>query len=289
MRTKLTSLIVILFCLFSHTSCGQQDGNASSKKSTSPVAKPKAGFITGIATTASGKPLAGATIAISGFSGDGQQVNRYVDTKADGTYEVKLPTGGMYRVNNGHARITIDGVAYSHRLHPLEKNIEDLKSVDKGLVSSFVLQLKGMRPQEKKQFLDPKRPNSYYGQHILVELRGDNAQNSTPDAEITTTLTPKGLLADGTKGTPLSFKRTIKNIYTATGQGYELNQTEVLPDIPLGIYTAAATVTKPGGQPETLLLSNRSSGEQVETMEVKFKPGASTGIEGFILTLHFPS
>jgi hypothetical protein len=123
--------------------------------------------------------------------------------------------------------------------------------IRKGYVKNFVLPISGLISKE----LDPRDPLSYYGgsiefrANIPVVVPGDPAMsagatrpNAVPEGTVVELfLTPQGPMLDGSTGRPLSYKFQVRN------NGRNAFATTI-KDIPLGVYTVAARLTRPDGR-----------------------------------------
>ncbi|AFZ67224.1 carboxypeptidase-like regulatory domain-containing protein [Deinococcus peraridilitoris] len=274
------ALAFIPLTLLSAGLCFSADATSASS------VKAKPGMMTGRITTTAGKPLAGAVVNVFGFTKAGEQVRITARTGADGIYAVNLPPGGLYGVSNAFAPLKTALGVVDHRLHPLERNFEVPVSNAGGITRNFELRLSGLKAVESNVSRDPREPTNYYGQLIRAHLRGGSSSMDFQGTMLEFKLTPVGSLADGTKGKTLIFRRSAKHLNTDTGLGFDLDQTQVLPDVPLGAYKATATVKKPGGTPQNILLS-RDGNTPGPSITVEFRPSPSvSGTQVFNLYAH---
>ncbi|WP_242403013.1 carboxypeptidase regulatory-like domain-containing protein [Deinococcus deserti] len=237
--------------------------------------KARPGQLTGAVKTTTGRPVAGARVNIFGFTKAGTEFRTTARTGNDGVYAVTLPAGGLYRVSNAFAPLkTAQGVV-DHRLHPLERNFEVLSSNTSGLVRNFELRLSGLKPAETNASGNPRDPVSYYGQIIRVLLTGDGPTTDQQSTVLTFRLMPVGRLADGSEGRTLTLRRTVKHLRTEEGLGFDLDKTQLLHDVPLGVYSVTATVSRSAGAAQGILLSLDGSARR-PAVTVNFRPSEST-------------
>lgn len=203
--------------------------------------------VSGTVRMSDGRPVAGATIRVSGATGAARGTTVRTETDAKGAYRVQVPPGD-YDVD-GFADLTFAGQTY-RQLWLDRTNAGCARQLsEKGIVRHFVLRISGLA--RCRANLDPNQPESYYGGEIIVSRGG------VPDAAVVRfTLTPIGPLADGTQGKVLTFERT--GAMLARGGGV-LGQTAWLHDIPLGRYRVSAEARLPDGSRKQLALRNEAS------------------------------
>jgi hypothetical protein len=123
-----------------------------------------------------------------------------------------------------------------------------------GVTKDFTWKIQGPQPgADGTQYAD------YYGVTLRLNLR---VLSSLPDgASFTFTLTPNGMLIDGSTGQPLTFTRTPQDLSTPAGQGQPLDHTDDLYDIPIGDYTITGQVTGADGSTQAVLFDGNTSEE----------------------------
>lgn len=214
--------------------------------------------VSGTVRTADGRPIAGATIRVSGATGAARGTTVKTQTDANGNYRVQVPPG-HYDVD-GFADLEFEGQTYRELWLDRTNTGCERQLSEKGIVRHFVLRLSGLAKCTAN--LDPTQPESYYGGQIIVSRGG-----VPDDAVVRFTLTPVGPLADGTAGTTLTFERT--GAMLDRGRGV-LGQTAWLHDIPLGRYRVSAEASRPGGARQPLSLRNEASAPAA-AVEVSFR------------------
>jgi hypothetical protein len=211
-----------------------------------------------------GKPLASARVRFWRLTPQGAIIEYVARTDAKGIYAINLPPSDQYRIDNATALVSYGVQRYYLPLRPEggDGSFFDGEAIDisRGYVRNFVLPIAGrISPEE-----DPRDPLAYYGgsirftAYIPVVVPGDPAlsagatrPNSVPEGtKIELTLTPQGLLIDGSQGRALRFNLLVRN----NGQNA---YSEILKDIPLGVYVPSARVTTPDGRTFTPPLSAR--------------------------------
>lgn len=228
------------------TAPAQQQSTATPLPSNTPATTDtntlKPGLIVGTASYADGKPLTNANIVIRGTTLAG--ANTYFETQVDanGRYSQQTPNG-LYQIT-AYTNVTYNDRTYGIWLDPTDGiNTPSQGSTD-GLVKDFVWRISGPTPAAKSK---PNDPHSYYGG--IIDL-GDNAQfeinynngnlvepHTYPvGSKILLTLTPTSPLIDGSAGKVLNFEIAPDDLTT-----------NVLRDIPVGDYTAAATLLDASG------------------------------------------
>jgi hypothetical protein len=144
-----------------------------------------------------------------------------------------------------------------------------------GLVRDFVLKMSGVRigyesykTPEVSYEDDGTMMNSFYGGTVNVTTiygMGVLANKNPEGSVVTLTFTPLGPLMDGTPA------QTLTRSYTFTDKG--LNDSFVIRNIPLGAYTATATLTAPGGTTVPMKFKKTPYGEETTTSQViEFAP-----------------
>ena len=212
--------------------------------------------VSGTVRTADGRPLAGATIRISGATGAGSGTTVRTQSDRNGNYRLRVRPG-HYNVD-AYYDLTFSGQTY--RELPLASTSRGCQRQlsQNGIVRNFVLRLSG--PLHCLSNFDANEPGSYAGGMVLVTPGKIPAA-----ARVRFTFTPIGTLADGSKGQVLTFERS--GAMLATGGG-RLGQTAWLYDIPLGRYRVSAVSALPGGTTQALML--RTDGADAPSVEIGF-------------------
>lgn len=234
----MTGKVLLLLMLLS---CSKKDGTNGSNE-------PEKGYATGKVTNADGSPYPGVKIVV-----DNTMIyNSFVATTTDakGMYKVKLPAVGTF-LTTASIEKTFNGKKYKLDFHP--DNIDEF-SID-GAVRNFSFKLTGKRPDDL----------GYYGGTINVDK---DVMSQIYDSEnIELTLTPVGVLIDGTTGNILKLKPGAPNT-----ENYGK-----LVDVPIGRYNISAEYIS-GGTRKSLKLQNRvSNGPFSNTLEIDFEPAITWG------------
>ena len=207
--------------------------------------------VEGTVRTVDGRPVAGATIRVSGATGAGRGTTKTTTTDANGRYRIAVPRG-HYDVD-GFADLEFEGQTYRELW--LDRTNAECGRVmsDRGIVRHFVLRVSG-----------PKRcttndGNTWHGGDITLAPR-----DIPQDAVVTFTLTPLGPLADGTQGEVLTYTRTGAALQR--GRASTPEEMAYIPDVPLGRWQASAAVRLPDGTTlaGALTTPDGGAGEQVE-------------------------
>ena len=213
--------------------------------------------VNGTVRTADGRPLAGATIRISGATGAGRGTTVKTQSDRNGNYRIEVRPGD-YDVDAFYD-LTFDGETY--RELRLDRTNDDCgrQLSQAGIVRHFVLRLSGLLRCTPN--FDPNQPGSYAGATVLI------APGSLPaSTAVRFTFTPVGPLADGTTGKVLTFDRTGAMLARAGGR---LGETAWLHDIPLGRYRVSARA-RIGAETRGLLLQDNAGGHAAATIEIGF-------------------
>jgi hypothetical protein len=214
--------------------------------------------VSGTVRTTDGRPIAGATIRISGATGAARGTTMHTQSDANSNYRIEVRPG-HYDVDAFYD-LTFDGQTY--REFPLDRTNEgcERQLSANGIVRHFVLRLSG--PLRCTANFNPNEPTSYAGAAVTV------APGSLPSAaSVRVTFTPIGALADGTKGRVLTFDRTAAMLARSGGR---LGETSWLHDIPLARYRVTAEATMPGGATRALLLRDNAGGREAAAIELGF-------------------
>jgi hypothetical protein len=238
-----------------------------------PGGERRPGWITGQATDSRGTPLADVHVIIrSGSVTMGSAAYYEVQPDATGHYAQEVP-GTSYAIT-AYAMVRYQNRTYKRWLHPVDGIESPIQDVRGGLVKDFVLKLAGLRPSGKDA---PDNPGSYYGGEIDL---GDDAEyrffynQGAPEpppypagTKVRLDLTPDGPLLDDSPGTVLSYDLDATTLATA-----------VLRDVPLGDYTARATLLEAGGGTSPLRVATKvadgtiGSPQPGDTAAVRFMP-----------------
>lgn len=258
--------------------------------------KARPGHVIGRAVYADGRPIPRFQVTAMGWAGE-------VHLGPTGT----LPNLGQVRAQNGQyairttsefdrskpvkalvvgvraiATLTRNGTEYNLEMHPTDGKKDGSGAGSfrgdsgKGVVRDFVLRLYGPKRGYEKN-TPPRDTNTnemsdpsfgaFYGGTVAVSLPRDAAQ-TMDGSMLTVTFTPAGPLYDGSPGKTIVRTMRLRkpDIYTA-----------YFRDIPLGDYTATATVSGPNGASSPLRL--RILGQELNTSApVIFQPAGIWGI-----------
>lgn len=196
------------------------------------------GIICGRLVNRQGNPLANAIVQINGVTQAGGANVQYIPPVGqDGTYSEQVAVG-VYQVS-AYAQATYQGALWLLPLHPDDNSTRSLPSIN-GIIKNFTWWLTGTIPDE-----DPSNFLSHYGAAINVTASGQTLTQDLPQgSHLRFTLTPQGLLVDGSTGQVITFDRIV-------GVASELDN-PFLEDIPLAVYSIAVTGTAPDGSPLSL-------------------------------------
>lgn len=233
---------------------------------TTDTGKPRPGWVTGKATDSQGNPLTDVSISMYGTTNAGS--NTYFSAQVDqtGHYAQEVPNGG-YEITAYVTRQYKDHT-YNLWLHPVDNVSGTKQSTTEGVVKDFVWRISGPTPRAKKA---PKDPGSYYGG--IISLGGEGAYRMSYDvgstaaefeypagSKIELELTPSGPLMDGSQGQVVKRELDPAKLNGA-----------VVSDVPLGEYTAKATMVEKDGTESPLRLAMRdpegSFGDKVEPID----------------------
>lgn len=213
--------------------------------------------VSGTVRTADGRPLAGATIRVSGATGAGRGTTVKTQSDRNGNYRIEVRPGD-YDVDAFHD-LTFDGQTYRELWLDRTNDGCGRQLSERGIVRHFVLRLSGLKRCTTDD--DPNKTGSYAGATVLI------VPGSLPaSAAVRFTFTPIGPLADGTKGRVLTFDRTGAMLATGAGR---LGETAWLYDIPLGRYRVSAEA-RLGGTARALLLQDNAGGNPAAAIEIGF-------------------
>ena len=224
----------------------------------SPAAAVQPNVVSGTVRTTDGRPIAGATIRISGATGAARGTTVRTRSDANGNYRMEVRPG-HYDVDAFYD-LTFEGQTYRELWLDRTNEGCERQLSDKGIVRHFVLRLSG--PLRCSANFDPNEPTSYAGAAVTVVPGNLPAATS-----VRFTFTPIGALADGTQGRVLTFDRTAAMLARSGGR---LGETSWLYDIPLARYRVTAEVTMPGGAKRTLLVRDNAGGRAAAAIELGF-------------------
>jgi hypothetical protein len=207
-------------------------------------------IVKGHVTDATGKPLANVKVVIENTVFYASYV--YAVTNAAGNYRVAVPNGSW------KASVKIDklfeGKVYHFDLHP---DNEAPFAGSRGAIRNFSWKLNNEKPDGTR----------FYGGQVAVY---NEPGSSLSMNEVELTLTPNGLLADGSTGKPIT--KTLIDI----GGGED-----GIRDVPIGKYNITARNTNTG---KPLQVRLRNKGNYVNMLEAKFESGF-TGITTYQIVI----
>jgi hypothetical protein len=213
--------------------------------------------VSGTVRTADGRPLAGATIRVSGATGAARGTTLKTQSDRNGNYRIEVRPGD-YDVDAFYD-LAFDGQTYRELWLDRANEGCGRQLSERGIVRHFVLRLSGL--MRCRTDFDPNKTGSYAGATVLID-----PGNLPASAAVRFTFTPLGVLADGTKGKALTFDRTGAMLGRAGGR---LGETAWLHDIPLGRYRVSAEA-RLGGTTRALLLQDNSGGTAGAAIEIGF-------------------
>ena len=213
------------------------------------------GTISGRALDVQGKPIAGALVWIKPAVTTGL-LTAYTD--AQGRYLVKNLPELPYKVY-AWAQPEVNGKRHCLRLG--HDSIGDYDPVYPGAVRNFRWKLQGVIPDRGN--------DTFFGGEIrlMPVFRHDGDWRSSDNLKVTVTLVPNGALADGSAG------RTITKVI-------DWNEEHFLFDVPVGAYTATATLTAGGGAPTPLEIGRTDSSVAAQS-NFEFEPISASCGGGF--------
>lgn len=240
-----------------------------------PRMKAEPGIAKGRVVDAAGKPVANARITLWALTATAFGRSHAGDFKTDsnGVWRVPVNSFLAYKVED-RVPVKFDGNTYQMVCNPIGQ--ESPGSGKTGIVQDFRPAFTGLKNNSSA---DETCPDDYLGARIFLwrgsgywHLVGDNAL-------ITYTLTPVGKLADGSAGKPLTFKRPVRMKDALNGMALE--KTNMLHDIPLGVYRITATLDFPGRGPKPLFVALRDQPDATVTTSVEyhFQPDRTLGTE----------
>lgn len=202
--------------------------------------KAKSGQVVGWAVDSAGKPLAGATVHIYGTTMAGQNTRFEKPVGRDGKFSQRVPDG-IYGVRAEYVH-QWNGRGYTMALHPIDGITARSHDSEEGIPKDFVWKISGLRPgQTAGEPGTHNEPGKYWGGSLQIGFHQPGFDSVTvPDgATLVVTLNPEGPLFDGSRGSPLTFRRTFGGHVRATSYYYPA-------DIPLGVYTLRVALEQGG-------------------------------------------
>lgn len=267
---------------------------------------PRPGYVTGLVLDTQGRPLAGARIFISGTTfTQGQKTSFETETKADGTYSLRVPDG-RYQAKASYTT-TFEGQTFSFFMDPASGNPSTSVDSSEGGNLNFRWKLSGVRAGSGA---GASRHSDFYGSSVDFSYCGlpaeaycaDKYTALTPGAApggsvITVTFTPQGKLVDGSAGKPMVYTFKAAPLappggypQTIPGGGGRLKLSQDWPyhstefnDLPLGRYTLSVTATLPDGSRRPLKLGLAEDDVEHSSVTVRwvpwedFNPGSYSG------------
>ncbi len=216
--------------------------------------QPGPGTITGVALDTRGRPIANALVWIRPALHTGLVTAR---TGADGRYTARglltsppIPYHALAWTEFEYRNRT-----YCARLASPAPGDYDAFIPTEGVVRDFRWQLSGRIPGGSA--IDP----SYFGQEVRLFYRLDEALRDDDVFELK--LTPQGPLADGSEG----------QVHT---RSIRWDDGSIFEDIPLGVYTVAATWVRDGVR-TPLKVNRNGSDDWAPTTTLDWEPASCTG------------
>jgi len=243
-----------------------------------PLLQPRPGHAMGRVVDERGKPLSGVDVRIGGTTNAGERTS--FDTKAtNGRYAFPVPPG-KYHIG-AWVSVQYNGKPYYFRLQPVGDDVyhRDFDSKP-GIVRDFVWKITGLMAGARA---DPDDAGSYYGGSL--QLYGENPTlNYDPKplefpegSTVAVTLTPNGALIDGSQGKALIFKLPLKT----TRLAFVHYTKRTFKDIPIGRYTASATLTEPDGTVKPLRIAAKTDSTDVLAEDRLLGPPGTTASVDF--------
>lgn len=217
------------------------------------------GYLTGVATKASGEPLGGVGIRVFGTTDAGQRSSLNVRTKADGTFSLRLPPG-QFSVREANWATNYNGRAYSLPLYLEGEDNEDFDSTE-GAAVRLVLKMAG-KVAATKSDTDER---AWFGGTVELEFinsDGTSADSLPENAVLKIELTPTGTLMDGSAARALSYTKAL-NWQRAN---------RFILDVPLADYEVKVGLDAGRGVVPLLVSSRETVGVQAKTPLAKTAP-----------------
>lgn len=234
---------LLLLALQILTNCSKDD----KPEPDMPEPEPEKGYVTGKVVDTKGKPLSGVEIVID---------NTYLynsnlvgATDEEGNYKIKLSAGTFFAY--AEFRKNYNGKTYEIELHP-ETNEGFAQD---GALRNFQWKMTGKKPGTS---------SDYYGG--MIELNSAIGSMIADPENIEFTLTPVGVLIDGSEGSVIKMK---------PGQPRTDSYSKLL-DIPIGKYKITAHYQgELGDFPLKLRNDSDSNSSFANTLEFDFEPQTS--------------
>jgi hypothetical protein len=220
--------------------------------------RPKAGFITGTALAADGRPIAGALFHLEASGTTlrgGERAWFEIPVKPDGSFEQRVPDG-LYRVTC-ELRTDYNGAPVKVPLEADDAQPQNARlDSTAGIAKDFRFRTHGLKIGGDKNNL-----SHYLGGAVGLHTERNRVAGGFagtppviaarhPDASYELTLTPNGPLMDGGKGERLVYRFGSDWLGDGFGRAARYNQ-----DIPLGRYSAAVTMIAPDGARKALKMN----------------------------------
>ncbi len=258
-----------------------------------PTTKP--GYVSGLVLDTQGRPLAGARVFLNGTTfTQGQKTSFETETKADGTYSLRVPDG-RYQARASYTT-TFEGQTFSFFMDPASGNPSTSVDSSEGGNLNFRWKLSGLRAGSGA---GANRYDDFYGSGVefsycglpakayCAEKYGAVTPGAAPGGStITATFTPQGKLVDGSVGKPVVFTFKAAPLAppggypytepngggrTTLGQGWEYHGVN-FNDLPLGRYTLSVTATLPDGSKKPLRLGLAADDVEHDSVTVRWVP-----------------
>lgn len=237
-----------------------------------PALAPRPGYVIGRAFYGDGRPMPRFIVDALGWAGEvhlgptgtlphlgnttGQNGQYALPTTS--AYDRKKPVKAMVTVVKADALLSYNGREYRIAMHPTDGKPDGSGEGSfrgdsgKGVVRDFVLRISGPKRGYEKETPPEDTPTNergdrsfaaFYGGTVALDFdtRGAGAEFSKlAGSTVTVTFTPSGALLDGSSARAIVRTMPIR-------QESLVGYTYYFRNLPLGDYTAAATLTKAGG------------------------------------------
>lgn len=256
---------------------------------------PKPGYVSGLVLDTQGRPLAGARVFLNGTTfTQGQKTSFETETKADGTYSLRVPDG-RYQARASYTT-TFEGQTFSFFMDPASGNPSTSVDSSEGGNLNFRWKLSGLRAGSGA---GASRDTDFYGSSVDFSYCGlpakaycaEKYSAVTPGAApggstITATFTPQGKLVDGSTGKPVVYTFKAAPLAppggypytdpngggrTVLGQDWPYHGTN-FNDLPLGRYSLTVTATLPNGSKKALKLGLAADDVEHDSVTVRWVP-----------------
>lgn len=257
--------------------------------------EPGPGVLSGTVVDQAGRPAEGLALKLSCGTSAGTVAFYQAETARDGGYGVRAED--CQEEVEGRLRIEYRGEEWLLRLHPTDGTTYETESTE-GAVEDFQWRISGPMPEG-----DPEDPRDYYGGHAHVLYVEDASRERKPmpfpeGSVVRFVWRPLEPLLDASQGEVLRFARTVGAInsgkyrYSTADLLHEgpIEQSDVLHDIPAGVYEVSATLAGPNGKTLPLRLATLTDQGYRERVQVEFRPAhpyqMENGIDFQILFIH---